>query len=185
MQAFTAKAMVTPLEPIERPLLLVEGGKIVEVTSRNARPVSGGVAALDFGEATIAPGYVDLHIHGSAGHDVMEESDDALPAVERLLARHGVTAYLPTTITAPIDATLRALERLANAIENGDRSDAAKNLRAKPLGIHLEGPFLSHARRGVHPSEHLLSPTLKIFERLWQAARGHVRMMTMAPEVDG
>jgi N-acetylglucosamine-6-phosphate deacetylase len=58
-------------------------------------------------------------------------------------------------------------------------------VQARPLGIHLEGPFLSHKRRGVHPPEYLVEPTLAIFERLWQAARGHVRMMTIAPELPG
>ena len=59
------------------------------------------------------------------------------------------------------------------------------DVQACPLGIHLEGPFLSHKRRGVHPPENLLEPTLEVFERLWQAARGHVRMMTIAPELPG
>ena len=62
---------------------------------------------------------------------------------------------------------------------NGDEA------QARPLGIHLEGPFLSHKRRGVHPPEYLVEPTLEIFERLWQAARGQVRMMTIAPELPG
>ena len=66
-------------------------------------------------------------------------------------------------------------------LRNGN-SDASQ---ARPLGIHLEGPFLSHKRRGVHPPEYLVEPTVEIFERLWQAARGHVRMMTIAPELPG
>ena len=76
-----------------------------------------GVSRVDLGGNIVAPGYLDLHIHGSAGYDVMDDSPEALPAIERLLPRHGVTSYLPTTVTAPIDITLRALERLAIAIE--------------------------------------------------------------------
>jgi N-acetylglucosamine-6-phosphate deacetylase len=132
----------------------------------------------------IAPGYVDLHIHGSDGFDVMDDSTDALPAVERLLARHGVTSYYPTTVTAPMDTTLRALTRLANAIES-PRPLQDSQRRARPRGIHLEGPFISHQRKGMHPAEHLLPPTMKTFDRFWQAARGHIRMMTIAPELDG
>jgi len=80
---------------------------------------------------------------------------------------------------------LRALDRLASAVEN--RSQRAKIPRtgASPMGIHLEGPFISHARKGVHPPENLLPPTIATFERLWQAARGHVKIMTIAPELDG
>jgi N-acetylglucosamine-6-phosphate deacetylase len=79
------------------------------------------------------------------------------------------------------------LERLADAIAAAQGIAAGKGdgVQARPLGIHLEGPFLSHKRRGVHPPEYLVEPTLEIFERLWQAARGHVRMLTIAPELPG
>jgi len=143
----------------------------------------------DFGDGVMAPGYVDLHIHGSAGYDVMDDAADALPAIECLLARHGVTSYFPTTVTAPMDKTLRALERLADAIQERESEREQKHRDGKPrtlpLGIHLEGPFISHARRGVHPPENLLLPTLSLFEQFWQAARGRIRMMTIAPELDG
>jgi N-acetylglucosamine-6-phosphate deacetylase len=87
-------------------------------------------------------------------------------------------------VTAPLDAILRTLERLADAVEAHQRGAGAKG-RACPLGIHLEGPFISHARKGVHPAADLLPPKLDTFERFWQAARGHIRMMTIAPELDG
>ena len=119
----------------------------------------------------------------------MDGTSEALSAIEVLLARHGVTSYFPTTVTAPIDVILRALERLADAIETRERHLEPQNAdgknRAAPLGIHLEGPFISHARRGVHPPENLLAPKLSTFEQFWQAARGRIRMMTIAPELDG
>src|SRR4029077_10774222 len=58
-------------------------------------------------------------------------------------------------------------------------------LRARPLGIHLEGPFISHCRRGVHPPGDLLRPSVAAFDRFWQAARGHIRVLTIAPELPG
>jgi len=73
---------------------------------------------------------------------------------------------------------------LAGAIEK-DNDGARGSGHAQPLGIHLEGPFLSHARRGVHPPEHLLTPTAGVFDKFWQAARGHIRLMTIAPELEG
>jgi N-acetylglucosamine-6-phosphate deacetylase len=190
MIALTAAALFTPLDRIEQPLLLVEDGVIVEVTSRARREVPRNGQVLDFGGGILAPGFIDIHIHGGGGHDVMEAGTDALPPVERLLAAHGVTSYFPTTVTAPMDATLSALTRLADAIEAAERSPrtaetASGSLRSRPLGIHLEGPFISHRRRGVHPPENLLIPSLEAFERFWQAARGQIRVMTIAPELPG
>ncbi|MGA3088829.1 MAG: N-acetylglucosamine-6-phosphate deacetylase [Terriglobales bacterium] len=189
MLAFRAGKLLTPSDAIEHPWLLVEDGRIVDVFAGDSRPLPAPVSVCDLGDGLIAPGYVDLHIHGSAGYDVMDEAAGALAAIEQLLARHGVTSYFPTTVTAPIDTTLRALGRLADAIEAGEasRHEDRKGVRnrAHPLGIHLEGPFISHARRGVHPPEHLLTPTLAVFDRFWQASRGRIRMMTIAPELEG
>jgi N-acetylglucosamine-6-phosphate deacetylase len=185
MLAFTAGRLLTPTDSIEHPLVLVEHGRIADISTQSSRQIPAGVSTSDFGASIIVPGYVDLHIHGSAGYDVMDDTADALPAIEQLLARHGVTSYFPTTVTAPMDTTLRALERLANAIEKREQSDVNGKIRALPLGIHLEGPFISHARRGVHPPENLLAPTLALFEKFWQAARGRIRMMTIAPELEG
>ena len=101
---------------------------------------------------------------------------------EIFLAQHGVTSYFPTTVTASQEATLSALERLADRIEAAEKDGTAG---ARPLGIHLEGPFLSHTRRGVHPPVDLVEPSVAAFDKLWQSARGHVRMLTIAPELNG
>src|SRR5579864_6085930 len=185
MIAFTANCLFTPLERVEQPLLLVEGHLIVEVGARAAGPIPSGVRIVDFGDAILAPGFVDIHIHGGAGQDVMNADSSGLAALEQLLCQHGVTSYFPTTVTAPLDQTLSALDRLAKAIDGASRSEESRGERAQPVGIHLEGPFLSHARRGVHPPDNLLMPTLPTFDRLWQAARGNIRVMTIAPELEG
>jgi N-acetylglucosamine-6-phosphate deacetylase len=183
MIALTAAALLTPTERIADALLLIEDGIIAEVTSRSRRPLPANARLVDLGDAVLAPGLIDIHIHGGSGHDVMESAPGALPAVERLLAEHGVSSYYPTTVTAPLDDILAALERLATAIEAASTGNESE-LRARPLGIHLEGPFLSHARRGVHPPESLLRPSAALFDRLWQASRGHIKIMTIAPELD-
>src|SRR5229473_255436 len=188
MLAFTAGKLLTPTDAVEHPLVLVEQGRVLEISDRSSRQVPAGVSTADFSDSVMAPGYVDLHIHGSAGYDVMDDSAEALPAIEQLLVRHGVTSYFPTTVTAPMDVTLRALERLADAIEKREldleRQNVDGKIRALPLGIHLEGPFISHARRGVHPPENLLPATLPLFEKFWHAARGRIRMITIAPELE-
>jgi N-acetylglucosamine-6-phosphate deacetylase len=113
----------------------------------------------------------------------MEGTPQALARIGRFLATKGVAHYLATTVTAPVDRTMRALEGISDAIEaTGSADDLPK---AQPVGIHLEGPFISHAKRGVHPPSHIQPPSVALFERMRQAARGHIRLMTIAPEMPG
>jgi N-acetylglucosamine-6-phosphate deacetylase len=96
------------------------------------------------------------------------------------LASRGTARFLATTVTAPMDATLRAVAGLAKLIATPPAAGVAV-----PLGIHLEGPFLSHSKRGVHPPAFLLEPDIALFDRIFDAAEGHVRLMTLAPELPG
>jgi N-acetylglucosamine-6-phosphate deacetylase len=184
MLALTATRLLTPLECIERPVVLIEGETLLEIFSQSERPVPQG-RVVDFGDAILVPGFVDIHIHGAAGHDVMNADKAGLAALECLLAAHGVTSYFPTTVTAAIDQTLSALDRLASMIEHAESRPTENDRRAQPLGIHLEGPFISHTLRGVHPPAYLQPPSLDLFDRFWQAAAGRIRLMTIAPELDG
>jgi N-acetylglucosamine-6-phosphate deacetylase len=181
----TASRLYTPLERVERPLVFVEDGLIADIGSFESQDTPVGVRLMDLGDACLVPGFIDIHIHGGAGHDVMEPDPGALRTVEQLLHQHGVTSYLPTTVTAPLDQTLGALERLADAIESAGNVSNERALRARPVGIHLEGPFISHIRRGVHPPANILPPTLEAFEKFWEASRGCIKVMTVAPELEG
>jgi len=164
----------------DHPILLIEDGKIDSIATRASAELPSGARVLDFPGATLGPSFFDVHIHGAAGHDVMEATPQALETMGRFLASRGTAAYLATTVTASLDATLRALDGLANEI-----AKLPEPGRARPLGIHLEGPFLSHEKRGVQPAEHLLAPSTATFDRMIDAARGHVRLITIAPELPG
>ncbi len=187
MIVLCANRLYTPQEEIQNPLLFIEGGLISAVSSRAQRELPNNATIVDLDDAILAPGFIDIHMHGGAGLDVMRATSAELPHLNKFLVMHGVTGYFPTTVAAPLDQTCATLERLADMIEAALslRANNGDAVQARPLGIHLEGPFLSHKRRGVHPQEYLVAPTLEIFERLWQAARGHVRMMTIAPELPG
>ncbi|HEY2117153.1 MAG TPA: N-acetylglucosamine-6-phosphate deacetylase [Candidatus Angelobacter sp.] len=176
----TAARLVTPVEWIESPLVTVEDGHIAALRSRSDAEIPAG-QLLNFPGLILAPGFIDIHIHGGAGRDAMEASESALEQIERQLVKHGVTAYLPTTVTAPQERILKALGGLGKLIATANKNQG----RAAPLGIHLEGPFISHEKRGVHPPENLVSPSPRAFDRFWQASAGNIRMMTIAPELPG
>lgn len=182
MLALTAKTLYTPLEKIDRPLVLIDDGSVLKLGPQAGSETPSRCRIRDFGDSVLAPGFVDMHTHGAAGFDLMAGDPAGQNAINTFLAQHGVTSYFPTTVTAPMDKTLAALEHLAGSIES---AKDARNGQAQPVGIHIEGPFLSHTRRGMHPPEDLQKPSLAAFEKLWQAARGHIRVMTIAPELDG
>jgi N-acetylglucosamine-6-phosphate deacetylase len=165
----TARHLVTDIGVIEFPVLTIAEGIITDISS--------DPQALAHETDTLTAAFFDIHTHGAMGHDVMHVTPVELGEFQRFLAHHGVAHYLPTTVTASVDAILRALEALANAIE----SPTPEN-EATPIGIHLEGPFLSHAKRGVHPIADLQPPTIELFDRFQTAARGHIKLVTIAPE---
>jgi len=176
----TAEKLWDGAQSHDNPLVVIEDGNITSIATRKSAAEPTDARVLDFPGATLAPAFFDVHIHGAAGHDVMEATPPALDAVSRFLAARGTGTYLATTVTAPLDATLRSLAALAQII-----SKPAVPGRARPLGIHLEGPFLSHKKRGVQPAEHLLAPEIGTFDRMYDAAEGHARLMTIAPELPG
>jgi N-acetylglucosamine-6-phosphate deacetylase len=172
MTSLTAQRLLTPDGPVECPRIEIDDAGMIAGIEPNQNDVD---------DVMLTPAFFDIHVHGAAGHDVMEGTPAALEGIGGFLASRGVAHYLATTVTAPLDATLRALDGIANVIESvGRHKDAAI---AEPVGIHLEGPFLSHARRGVHTAAQLKPAKVSIFQKLQQAARGHIKLMTIAPEL--
>ena len=200
--ALTAAQALTPLETIADAVVLIEDLIIRAVGPRSEIAIPPAARTVDLGEKILAPGFVDVHIHGAAGRDVMEATPEALEAVAAFVLRHGTTSFIPTTLSAPPEALLPSLEGLGKTIRAWGKSrsgshgtiavpwavasgPASTTLLAEPLGIHLEGPFLSVDCRGVHPREHLQPPSLALFDQMLAAADGSVRILTLAPELDG
>jgi N-acetylglucosamine-6-phosphate deacetylase len=173
-----AKRLITANTIIEQPLITLDGHNILAVSSRKTTESTG--LTHDFKDATLTAGLLDIHMHGAIGHDVMEGTTEALGTTSRFLAQHGVAEYLATTVTASMDFTLHALEGIARHIEQKPADD-----EATVRGIHIEGPFLSHAKRGMHPPQFIVPPTVDVLNKLWEAAGGHIKLMTIAPEISG
>lgn len=164
----------------DNPMIVVDAGRIADVKTRLATEMPPGANIRNFPEGMLAPAFFDVHIHGAAGYDVMQATPEALSCVGRFLASRGTGAFLATTVSAPVDVTLKSLEGLARII-----AQPPVEGEARPVGIHLEGPFLSHGKRGAHPPNRLLPPDIGLFDRMFDAAEGNVRLITIAPELPG
>ena len=148
--------------------LVVEQGKITEVRERSA------AAGIDLGGNYLAPGFIDLHIHGALGRDTMEASAEAFRAICDYHATGGTTSLSLTTVTAPISEiaeVLRAVRAAPSAIK-------------QIAGVHVEGPFISKARAGAQRAEFIRDPSPDLLDQLLAFA-GVIKIMTLAPELPG
>jgi N-acetylglucosamine-6-phosphate deacetylase len=161
--------------------LRIEGERITAIEPGVLTPTAVGETVLDAAGAYAVPGLIDVHTHGAAGHDTMDATPAALAGMARYLAGHGVTGFLPTTITASHEATLAAVANAAAYIA----ADGLKGPRmgARVLGVHLEGPFVNRAAKGAQPAAFCRAPDLAELDA-WQAA-GPIRLITVAPELPG
>jgi N-acetylglucosamine-6-phosphate deacetylase len=176
----------TPLREIRDGVVIVEGSRISAVGPRNEITVPANAKRIEARGITLVPGFVDVHVHGAGGHDVMESTPAALDAVATTLARGGTTSFLATTVTAAPDALCGSAAGIAKYISAQKSSNgAAATQRAEILGIHFEGPFISLARRGVHPVEWIAAPSLDLLARMIDAAGGTAQILTLAPEIQG
>ena len=183
-----ASRILTPDEEITDGIIVVEGSRITGVGHRDMMRLPAGATDFVASGMTIVPGFVDLHIHGAGGHDVMEGSARALDRVTSTVARHGTTSIVATTVTASVEDTCHSLEGIARYIhahESVDEAAESSKPAAEILGMHLEGPFISKARRGVHPPDAIARPSVEILDKFVKAADGMVRILTIAPELPG
>ena len=173
---------ITPKGEIANAGILIRDGEIEMVGPRFGMELPSGATEVQATDSTAIPGFVDVHIHGAGGHDVMEANETALSTITGRLAAFGTTSLLATTITASADDTCRSVEGIAKYISGQYQTS---DTRAEILGIHFEGPFLSKERRGVHPAEWLQLPSAELLQRFLQAAAGNARILTIAPELSG
>ena len=181
-KVLTAARLITADRQIEDPVLVIEDATIRSFYPRGSAELPAG-EHLHYPDATLTAAYVDVHLHGCCGLDVMTATPEVLGTIGGFLARHGVGAYFPTTITAPKEATLRSLAGLAKLVRKAGPAGETSRAEAHPLGIHIEGPFLSHEKKGAHPQHDLLVPSVEFFDRMWEASEGTIRLMTVAPEL--
>jgi N-acetylglucosamine-6-phosphate deacetylase len=185
VQAILAGRAFTPHDEIPDAVILVEDGKIAAVGPREQVTIPAGARRYDAPALTVAPGFVDVHIHGAGGHDVMEGTTEALTAITETVAKYGTTSLVATTVTAGPEQTCRAAAGISGWMQSQTAPHDGDTPRAEVLGIHFEGPFISPARRGVHPAEWIVPPSVEMLRTFAEASRGAGRIVTLAPELPG
>lgn len=183
--------IVTPLSLLENGRLFIEHERIGKISTRDANSPADAAAlaadtVLDLDGLTLYPGFIDLHIHGSVGVDTMEATADDLHSVAVFLARHGVTAWMPTLVPAPEDDYARAARAVEQLMRMQDSTPVLAPA-ARALGLHYEGPFINTAQCGAlrPPFFRTFSGTTDIDTLPTLIDASALHMMTLAPEIDG
>jgi N-acetylglucosamine-6-phosphate deacetylase len=172
----------TPTTEIRDAGILIRDGVIEAIGPRDDLSLPQGAREIQASGKIAVPGFIDVHIHGAGGHDVMEGTEEALSTIARTLAAHGTTSFVATTVTASPEAICAAAEGIARYIT---LQQQAEDNRAQVLGVHFEGPFISPVRRGVHPTEWITLPSAALLQRFTEAAGGYAQILTIAPELLG
>lgn len=135
---------------------------------------------LNANGSLLIPGLMDIHFHGCAGYDFCDTDDAALTKIASYELQHGITSMCPTSMTLPEVALIQILERAASF-----SSPSKANQTARLCGIHLEGPFISYEKKGAQNPDFIKSPDFSLYERLQSAAPDLIKLVTIAPELEG
>ena len=184
-QAIFTRRVFTPHEEIADAVILTDGEKIAAVGRPDEVSVPASARRHDKRDLSVVPGFIDVHIHGASGYDVMDSSPEALIAITTNVAARGTTSLVATTVSASEESTCRAAEAVVAWMERAKAEAQRNRPSAEILGVHFEGPFISHTRRGVHPEEWIAAPSIPLFRRLLASAKGTARILTLAPELPG
>lgn len=150
----------------------VTEGKITDILPYGSKP-----ADKDYGDLRIVPGFLDIHCHGAYGFDTNDAEEEGLRNWTKNIVAEGVTALLATTITQSEEVLTNAVANVAKVMEDGYEG-------AEILGIHFEGPYLDMVYKGAQPEQYIVKPTIEQFKKYQDAAKGHIKYITMATETD-
>ncbi|WP_047984493.1 N-acetylglucosamine-6-phosphate deacetylase [Ornithinibacillus californiensis] len=158
--------------------LLVEHGKIKTINGPNEtiRSYPSHIKIIDGKGLNAVPGFIDSHIHGANGSDVMDGTEEALDNVAKVLPKEGTTSFLATTITQSEENIEQALQAVSYY--------SPKDGFAEILGVHLEGPFIEENKKGAQPLEHIRKPDIALFDKWQELSNNKIKTITMAPEHD-
>lgn len=168
MKAIVNGKIILRNEVLENKILVFDE-KIIDI----ANQVPSGCEIIDAKGKVVSPGLIDIHIHGNMGKDTMEGSDEAIDTISKSIARHGVTSYLPTTMTMDEESITKALDSIKRGMNR-------KINGARVLGAHLEGPFINKIYKGAQNGNYIVSPSYEIIKKYEDV----IKVITYAPEED-
>lgn len=167
----------TENETIEQGYILVEDGKIIQITEGEYQ---GDLTTIDVKGQHVLPGFIDIHMHGGYGEDAMDASFEGLKHLSESLLSEGTTSFLATTMTQSDDNIIKALKNIVNYQAQQDSLNAASI-----VGIHLEGPFISEYKVGAQNPAYVQRPSVEKVQQFQEIANNQIKVMTFAPEVEG
>lgn len=157
--------------------ILITGGKIKAIGNGDLPSYDSSTEILDAKGKLVLPGFIDIHVNGGGGSLTIDGSLESIKNIAQAHSRFGTTAMIPTTISADEKILIESVSIIAEASEQFIGG-------ASILGVHLEGPFLNPAKRGAHRKEFLRSPSKEYFDKLYNSAKGKIKILALAPELD-
>lgn len=170
--------IITPFQSLENKAISIEKGKITAIKERKVMDIPAGVEVIDAGNGFVVPGFIDIHIHGGGGSDVMDGGYEAVKQVATTHSRFGTTAFLPTTMTMSKDKIIGSLKSIHEAFIKGTGA-------AEILGVHLEGPYISSEKKGAQKEKDIKKASTREFLEFNKASGNLIRLITIAPEMPG
>jgi len=172
--------IITPFHLVSSKAIIVEKGRIKEIVNREELSTATltGAEVIEAKDKFITPGYIDIHVHGGGGSDVMDGDYEAINQIAITHSHFGTTSFLPTTMTMNKDKIIRSLRSICEAVKKGTAG-------AEILGIHMEGPYINSEKKGAQREEDIKKVSLEEFLEFNQASGNLIRLVTIAPEMPG
>ena len=172
--------IITPFHLVSGKAIIVEKGRIKEIVNKEELSTATltGAEVIEGKDKFIVPGYIDIHVHGGGGSDVMDGDYEAINQIAIAHSHFGTTSFLPTTMTMNKDKIIRSLRSICEAVKKGTAG-------AEILGIHMEGPYINSEKKGAQREEDIKKVSIEEFSEFNQASGNLIRLVTIAPEMPG
>jgi len=176
----TNGTIITPFHLLNGKAIIVEKGRIREIVNKEdiSTATLTGAEVIEGKDEYIVPGYIDIHVHGGGGSDVMDGDYEAINQIAISHSHFGTTSFLPTTMTMSKDKIIRSLRSICEAVKKGTAG-------AEILGIHMEGPYINPEKKGAQKEEDIRKISIDEFSEFNQASGNLIRLVTIAPEMPG